>query len=170
MMKAIIMVTSHTCVLAAQSAMPCLSRAFLILCASTHRTPPRDCAGGRRQQPEPDRFDWHVSFASEWLSWVGCCCARRRSVVALSFDSVHDPGGYGSSCVCLSADMWAPAKRERQWDSGRFAPTLLLLRNRHAPNHGTGRYKTRRDPLPTTRPRGSFESRQEPQRWPPRSQ
>ena len=37
------MVTSHTCVLAAQSAMPCLSRAFLILCASTHRTPPRDC-------------------------------------------------------------------------------------------------------------------------------
>jgi hypothetical protein len=34
------------------------------------------------------------------------------------------------------------AKRERQWDSGRFAPTLLLLRNRHAPNHGTGRYKT----------------------------
>ena len=42
------MVTSHTCVLAAQSAMSCLSRAFLILCASTHRTPPRDCAGAAR--------------------------------------------------------------------------------------------------------------------------
>ena len=54
------MLTSHTCVRATQSAMQCLSRAFLILCASTHRTPPRDCAGGRRQQPEPDRFDWHV--------------------------------------------------------------------------------------------------------------
>ena len=66
-MKAIIMVTSHTCVRAAQSAMSCLSRAFLILCASTHRTPPRDCAGGQSQQPEPDSFDRHVFFASGWL-------------------------------------------------------------------------------------------------------
>ena len=73
------MVTSHTCVRAAQSVMPCLSRAFLILCASTHRTPPRDCSGGRRQQPEPDSFDWHVSFASEWLGWVGWLAPWSRS-------------------------------------------------------------------------------------------
>ena len=71
MTKAIILLMSHAYVRAGKSALPCLSRAFAILCAFSHRVPCRDCSGGRRQQLEPDSFDWHVFFASGWLLWVG---------------------------------------------------------------------------------------------------
>ena len=40
LMHETIKVTLHTCVLAAQSALPCLVRGIPILCASTHCTPP----------------------------------------------------------------------------------------------------------------------------------
>ena len=70
-MKATIMVMSHTCVRAAQSALPCLSHAFPTLCAFSRRAPLRGCSGGRRQQPEPESFDQDVFFASGWLVWVG---------------------------------------------------------------------------------------------------
>ena len=35
----------------------------------------------------------------------------------------------------------ATTERERQWDSGRFAPTLCFFATRHAPLHATGHYK-----------------------------
>jgi hypothetical protein len=63
-MKATIMVTSHTYVRAAQSALSCLTHAFPTLCAFSRCAPLRGCSGGRRQQPEPDSFDGHVFFAS----------------------------------------------------------------------------------------------------------
>ena len=67
LMHETIKVTLHTCVRAAQSALPCLVRGIPILCASTHCTPPRDCASGRSQSSEPDSFDRHVFFVSGWL-------------------------------------------------------------------------------------------------------
>ena len=70
-MKATIMVTSHTYVRAAQSALSCLTHAFPTLCAFSRRALLRGCSGGRRQQPEPGSFDGLVFFTSGWLGWAG---------------------------------------------------------------------------------------------------
>ena len=65
-----ITVTSHMYVHAVGSAQPCLGRAFLVPCASSHRARPRRHRGGQRSFPATGRFDRRVFFALGWLVWV----------------------------------------------------------------------------------------------------
>ena len=61
---------SHTCVRAVGSAKPCLGRAFLIPCASSHRARPCRHRGGQRSCPVTGSFARTVFFASGCLVWV----------------------------------------------------------------------------------------------------
>ena len=70
---------SHTCVRAARSALPCLCQGLLILCASSHRMPPRRCSQRRMSSPVTRSSDPHVFFASAWLVWSGWLAPWPRS-------------------------------------------------------------------------------------------
>ena len=80
LMSATAQLTSRPCQQAVRSALACVGRCSLSLCAVGHRVPPRAHSPGRMSCPEPGSFDQAVSYASEPLPWVGRVDRWRRSL------------------------------------------------------------------------------------------
>ena len=96
-------VMSHTCVRAARSALPCLCRGVLMLCASSHRAPPRRCRRGRMSSPVTGSFDPDVFFASAWLVWTGWLAPwPRSSRNPFSSSALRAPVGHSTSICSMS--------------------------------------------------------------------
>ena len=64
-MHVAIQVSSNMCVGAAESAMPCLGRAFLTPCTVSRHAHPRDCSRSHKSSPVTGSFDPMVFFASD---------------------------------------------------------------------------------------------------------
>ena len=94
---------SHICVRAARSALPCLCRGLLILCASIHRTPPRRCSQRRMSSPVTRSSDPHVFFASAWLVWSGWLAPwPRSSRIPISLSALRASVGCSTSICSVS--------------------------------------------------------------------
>ena len=97
-------VMSHTCVRAARSVLSCLCQGLLILCASSHCTPPRRCSQRQMSSPVTRSSDPHVFFAYAWLVWSGWLAPwPRSSRIPISLSALRASAGLSASICSMSA-------------------------------------------------------------------